>query len=46
MNFGKFFAIIQMAGALCASVGYLCVGDFRRAIYWAAAAIITGSVTF
>jgi hypothetical protein len=26
--------------------GYYYVGDFRRAIYWIAASVLTGTVTF
>lgn len=28
------------------AIGYLCIGDARRTIYWAAAAVLTASVTF
>lgn len=43
---GKNFAIAQMVLCLCASLSYFYARDFRRGIYWFAAAVITGSVTF
>lgn len=46
MNWGKAAAIGQIILSLTSAVGYGIVGDWRRAIYWAAAAVITGSVTF
>lgn len=45
MNPGKFLAFVSMGLAVGASIGYLYVGDYRKAIYWAAAAIITATVT-
>ncbi len=39
--------VVNIIVALGASAGYMVVeGDWRRAIYWAAAAVITASVTF
>lgn len=31
---------------LLSSAGYISVGDWRRAIYWIAAAVLTFTVTF
>jgi hypothetical protein len=36
---------VMMVLSAAASVIYVLVGDYRRAIYWAAAVFITGSVT-
>lgn len=46
MNFGKMFAITQLALCICASVGYFLAGDLKRGVYWLCAAGITASVTF
>lgn len=45
-NFGFILANVQIVVAIGASVGYACAGDYRRAIYWAAAAVLTASVTY
>ncbi len=45
MNLATKLALAQAALALAASIGYACAGDWRRAIYWAAATTITLSVT-
>jgi hypothetical protein len=42
----RFFPIVSMTLAICASIAYGCEGDWRRAIYWAAAATLTACVTF
>lgn len=42
----KLFAVIMIVLQGCASVGYFASGDLRRGIYWAAAAVLTGAVTF
>lgn len=42
----KWFPVVLMVIDLCASVAYLFEGDYRRAVYWFAAAVLTGSVTF
>ena len=31
---------------LCAAGGYAAAGDWRRAVYWIAAAVLTASVTY
>lgn len=45
MNWGKIFAISQLLLCVAACIGYLCSKDWRRALYWGAAAVIGGSVT-
>jgi hypothetical protein len=45
MNVGKLLAIANMSLAALACLGYLTAGDFRKAIYWGAAAVLTASVT-
>jgi len=42
----RVFPVIMIAMSACASAVYLYDGDFRRTIYWAAAAVLTASVTF
>ena len=42
----KFFPTVLMVLDLAASAVSLAQGDFRRAIYWFAAAVLTASVTF
>lgn len=44
-NLGQLAAVGQMALAIVSSMGYAYVGNWRQAIYWGAAAVITGSVT-
>jgi hypothetical protein len=46
MNYGKLFAAIMIALQVAACCAYASQGDYRRAIYWAAATVLTGSVTF
>lgn len=36
---------MQIALSIGSSAVYLCEGDVRRAVYWAAAAVLTASVT-
>lgn len=43
---GKAFAIVNIILSLGACLGYLAAKDWRHAIYWGSAAILTGSVTF
>jgi hypothetical protein len=40
------FPTTLIALDLGAAFVYLCYSDYRRAIYWAAAAILTGAITF
>jgi len=42
----RLFPIALIILDLCAATGYLWHLDWRRAIYWTAAAILTASVTF
>lgn len=45
MNHGQLLAFVMMALSCAACVAYALAGDVRHAIYWGAAAVITGSVT-
>jgi hypothetical protein len=38
--------ILIMCLSVVAAINYIPVGDWRRVVYWAAAAAITWSVTF
>lgn len=42
----KLFPVILIGLDVAAAVVYGCGGDYRRFIYWIAAAILTASVTF
>lgn len=42
----KLFPNILIILDIGASIVYLCYGDYRRAIYWFAAAILTASITY
>ena len=42
----KFFPTVMIVLDLAAAVVYLYHGDFRKVIYWAAAAVLTTSVTY
>lgn len=44
MNYGKMFAFGQIGLAILAAIGYAVAGDWRKAIYWVAAAVITAAV--
>lgn len=46
MSAGKALAIAQICLSLGACIGYAFAGDLRKAVYWAAAAIIVATVTF
>ena len=39
------FPLIMIVLDLLAAIVYICDADWRRAIYWTAAAILTGAVT-
>ena len=45
-NIGKILAMVNIVIACGACLGYACVGDTRRALYWGSAAVLTASVTF
>ena len=42
----KLFPVCLIALDVAAAAVYLCHGDMKRAIYWAAAATLTATVTF
>ena len=42
----KLFPCVLMALDVAAGVVYACHGDWRRFIYWIAAAVLTATVTF
>jgi len=42
----KIFPSILIILDLGAAIVYLCHGDWKRAIYWTAAAVLTTTVTF
>jgi hypothetical protein len=46
VNYGKLLAICVILLSAGAAVGYLIARDYRHAIYWAAGAVLTASVTF
>lgn len=46
MNSGKLLAMVNIFISLLACLGYALAGDYRRAIYWGSAAVLTSSVTF
>ena len=45
MNWGEAFAYLTIALDVAAAIGYGAAGDWRRAIYWASAAVLTTCVT-
>ena len=42
----QIFPLILITLDLCASAGYAFSGDWRRVVYWLAAAVLTATVTF
>ena len=46
MKPGPVFAWILVALDVCAALGYALDRDWRMVIYWAAAAVLTASVTW
>ena len=42
----KLFPTLLIILDLCAAIGYIPSGDWRRVIYWLAAAILTYTVTY
>ena len=49
MNFlsdRRFFPTVLVALSICASIRYAFDGDWRKVIYWAAAAALNASVTY
>jgi hypothetical protein len=46
MDKTKIFPSILILLDICASIGYIQSGDWRKVIYWIAAGILTTTVTF
>ncbi len=46
MSIEKMFPICMIVLSSLSSIVYIAHGDIRRAIYWAAGAVLTASVTF
>ena len=42
----RLFPTILFMLDLCAAVGYVPVGDWRKVVYWLAAAVLTAVVTW
>jgi len=42
----RLFPTLLVLLSVCAAVGYVPTGDWRRVIYWLAAAILTAVVTW
>jgi hypothetical protein len=42
----KIFPTILIVLDVCASCGYIAIGDWRKVIYWLAAATLTTVVTY
>ena len=42
----KILPLVLIAIDICAAIGYIPAGDWRKCVYWLAAAILTTSVTF
>lgn len=42
----KFFPTILIILDICAAIVYVSSGDYRKAVYWLAAAILTITVTY
>jgi hypothetical protein len=46
MKYEKLFPTMLMILDICAAVGYMPDGDWRKVIYWLAAAVLTACVTY
>ncbi len=46
MKLTQIFPTILILLDIAAAIVYACHGDWRRVIYWLAAAVITGSITY
>jgi hypothetical protein len=46
MKYEKLFPTLLIILDVCAAIGYVPSGDWRRVIYWLAAAILTTCVTY
>jgi hypothetical protein len=42
----KLFPTILIVCDICAAIGYMSGGDFRKVIYWIAAAVLTAAVSY
>ncbi len=42
----QLFPTIMIALSVCSAIMYLIDGDYRKAIYWFAAAVLSATVTF
>jgi hypothetical protein len=42
----KLFPTLLIILDVCAAIGYLPTGDYRKVIYWLAAAVLTTVVTY
>ena len=45
MNWARIMVFVMMAESVVASIGYFVAGDWRRGLYWAAASVISFSLT-
>ena len=45
INMTLILPIMMICLAAGSAVAYACQGDWKRAVYWAAAAVLTGAVT-
>jgi len=46
MRYEKLFPTLLIVLDVCAAIGYIPPGDWRRVIYWLAAAVLTTCVTY
>jgi hypothetical protein len=46
MKYEKLFPMLLVILDICAAIGYIPSGDWRRVIYWLAAATLTTCVTY
>ncbi len=46
MKYEKLFPTMLILMDLCAALGYVPCGDWRKVVYWVAAAILTFCVTY
>ena len=42
----KFFPTLLIVLDVCAALGYLPDGDYRKVVYWVSAAVLTACVTY
>ena len=46
MRYEKLFPTLLIILDICAAITYMPAGDWRRVIYWLAAAVLTACVTY